>query len=619
MSTSPMLPTLPELPREFLDTTFAPNGGNVIRVNAGDSLQAALDAAHYGDTVVLAAGATFTGNFQMKERPGSGEIHVTSSDLAALPSALHRVSPLDAPHMPRIVTPNVSPALRTTGQAHHWRLVGLEITTTYTASATNVVYSLLKLGDGAPGQVDAALVPHDIVVDRCYVHGITPQASPGIFAPNITQGVFLCSSRSAVIDSYISEIHARGNDAQAILCVNAPGPFKIVNNYLEASGECFLAGGAYIANDALSPTDIEFRRNDCFKPLSWKKGDPSYAGVAWVVKNLFELKNARRVLVEGNTFTNCWLDGQTGEAIAIKVVDQSSTGVNPFSKTCDVAIRHNKIAGCAEGVQLVARDSSSGHADVVAELSRVLIENNLFDGITGQRMFFITTVTGYVDPAGVTHRTLPTDLTIRRNTCVNTNTSIGSAVLFGSANVTTGGEGAARFRFEDNIVGCGKYGIAGSGVAPGNASLAAFAPGAVVRGNAIVGGASLASKLPAGNTYPATFEEAGALPGVGVDRAALELALAGGPPPPPPVDPRDAEIAALTAEVAELRASEAAAVQRMNEAEDAMARLSDELGAASARAAAAEAGLIAADDREAMAAALLRSAVALLGGGPDAG
>ena len=37
-------------------------------------------------------------------------------------------------------------------------------------------------------------------------------------------------------------------------------------------------------------------------PLSWRIGDPSYAGTEWSVKNLFELKNARRVLVDGNIF-----------------------------------------------------------------------------------------------------------------------------------------------------------------------------------------------------------------------------------------------------------------------------------------------------------------------------
>ena len=48
----------------------------------------------------------------------------------------------------------------------------------------------------------------------------------------------------AVIDSYLSEAHVVGFDSQAICGVNGPGPFKIVNNYLEGSGENVMFGGA---------------------------------------------------------------------------------------------------------------------------------------------------------------------------------------------------------------------------------------------------------------------------------------------------------------------------------------------------------------------------------------
>ena len=44
----------PELPRVFLDTTYAPpTGGTVHTVNAGGDVQAALNAAQPGDVVML--------------------------------------------------------------------------------------------------------------------------------------------------------------------------------------------------------------------------------------------------------------------------------------------------------------------------------------------------------------------------------------------------------------------------------------------------------------------------------------------------------------------------------------------------------------------------------------
>src|ERR1044071_2226285 len=50
----------PELPRVYLDTNYAPPAGGVINVSVGGDLQAALNAAHPGDTIVLQAGAVYT-------------------------------------------------------------------------------------------------------------------------------------------------------------------------------------------------------------------------------------------------------------------------------------------------------------------------------------------------------------------------------------------------------------------------------------------------------------------------------------------------------------------------------------------------------------------------------
>ena len=58
------------------------------------------------------------------------------------------------------------------------------------------------------------------------------------------------------------------------------------------------------------PSDIKVLRNHIDKPLSWK-------GSVWDVKNLFELKNAQDVLIEGNVFAYNWLAAQTGYAIAV--------------------------------------------------------------------------------------------------------------------------------------------------------------------------------------------------------------------------------------------------------------------------------------------------------------
>jgi hypothetical protein len=65
-----------------------------------------------------------------------------------------------------------------------------------------------------------------------------------------TQRVYISlpSTYMAVIDSYIYDTHCITNctDSQAISGGNgdnAQGPIKIVNNFMESSGECFIFGG----------------------------------------------------------------------------------------------------------------------------------------------------------------------------------------------------------------------------------------------------------------------------------------------------------------------------------------------------------------------------------------
>ena len=56
------------------------------------------------------------------------------------------------------------------------------------------------------------------------------------------------------------------------------------------------------------------------------------------VKNIFELKSARRLLVEGNIFENCWLAAQGGWALQFTVRNQD--GAAPWSTIEDVTFEN---------------------------------------------------------------------------------------------------------------------------------------------------------------------------------------------------------------------------------------------------------------------------------------
>jgi uncharacterized protein (TIGR03437 family) len=461
----------PELPRFYLDTTYVPPTKAPKLVAAGDNLQAAINAAQPGDVLALQAGATFTGNFTLPAKSGSDWIIIRSSAPDnALPPPGSRISPSFANVMPKIVAPNDISALTATDGAHHYRFIGVEITIASNVERNN---NLVTLGDR---QTSLAQLPHDLIFDRVFIHGNE--------SATVRRGVALNSASTAIIDSYISDCHEAGQESQAIAGWNGPGPFKIVNNYLEGAGVNILIGGADPTIPNLVPSDIEFQRNYCFKPTSWKVDEPDYAGRHWTVKNHFELKNAQRVLVNGNLFENNWADAQVGFSILFTVRNQDGTA--PWSVVQDVTFTNNIIRHSGSGLNMSGTDNNAASQPT----RRVRVSNNLFDDINGPRW------------GGAGGRWLqfvlgPADVTIEHNTAFQTG-------LIAIADELPSSQG---FVFRNNLVPHNEFGFFGSGIGTGNAALDYYFPGAVFIKNVIVGGPK--DLYPADNFFPANLEAVG--------------------------------------------------------------------------------------------------------------
>jgi hypothetical protein len=478
-----------ELPRVFLDTHYVPPTGQIIRVHVGEDLQHALDVAHPGDQILLDTGGTYTGNFILPKKVGDAPIVVRPRRLPGMPEG-QRVGPEDAAAMPRIQTPNDQGAITTAPGAHGWRFVGIEFGI---VPGTPYNYGVVRLGAGDETRMRD--LPTDIVVDRCWVHG-NPTG-------NARRGVGLNGIRLAVIDSYVSDFHEIGADSQAIIGWNGPGPFKIVDDYLEGAAENLMFGGADSTIQGIVPSDIEIRHNYLYKPLSWRVGDPTYAGKHWTVKNLFELKNARRVLVEGNVMENNWGDAQTGYAVLLKSANQDGTA--PWTRTEDVTFRNNIVRHSGGALGVVARDP---HTEGLTR--RMTIENNLFDDINQQKWkgtgVFLLVVSS-PPPAGYTAAG-PPNLVVDHNTAIHT----GSTVIV-DAPPSQG------FVFSNNIVANGTWGVKGSDSSTGIPTLQTFFPGYWFKRNALVGGK--ASLYPPDNFFPPTYDAVGF-----VDRAGGDYRLA---------------------------------------------------------------------------------------------
>lgn len=465
IAASTSLQGAPELPRSRVDITLPVTTGRTIHVKAADDLQLAIEAAKPGDEIALEAGAVFTGPFTLPAKAGKGWIVIRSSSSNLLPAG-RRVTPAEAPLMPKLEA-RFGAVISAEAGAHHYRFVGLEMRPAKGVSLGNVVLFGIR-------ETSLAELPHHLILDRCFIHGDKERGS--------RRGVNLGSRESAVIDSWFSDFKEAPADSQAIAGWNGTGPFLIENNYLEGAGENVMFGGADPSIKGLVPSDIEILRNHFQKPLSWKGTDPSYAGASWTIKNLLELKNARRVLIANNLFEQNWVGAQSGFAILFTVRNQD--GKAPWSVVEDVTFENNVVRHTAAGINVLGRDDAAPSE----RTARIAIRNNLFDDVGGE---------GW-GGGGKLFQILQgaRDVRIEHNTALQT----GPIVM-------AEGPPSPGFIYRDNIAPHNAHGIAGSGVASGLSTRQAFFPDGVFRGNVIVGGDE--SSYPAGNFFPASLDDVG--------------------------------------------------------------------------------------------------------------
>jgi hypothetical protein len=403
-------------------------------VTAGVDLQAALNAAQPGDVLVLQAGARFVGSFRLPAKPAGPVITIRSS--AALPE--RRIGPQDASLLPTLASPVASAVLDGTGAAN-WRLDGISF-----ESVSN-------------GQGDVVVLQNstNIYMDRLLI-----VAGPS----GQKRGIRGNGQQITLTRSYVANIWRVGQDSQAFCAWDGAGPYTLTNNFFEAASENVMFGGADSLSADRVPSDILIEGNHFTKRLEWK-------GQGKVVKNLLELKSARRITIRGNTFERNWTDGQTGYGILFKAVNQD--GGAPWSVLEDVLFERNLVWETENGFNILGND----YAHPSGRATRITIKNNLLltPGVGFQ-------LGGEIGDLAIDHNTIDqgyTLLSLYRGTVWNA----------GAVAARPGAYAVEHLIFTNNLALHNEYGVKGQGTAVGTPSLTGYTVGFTWTNNVLAGGA----------------------------------------------------------------------------------------------------------------------------------
>jgi hypothetical protein len=201
------------------------------------------------------------------------------------------------------------------------------------------------------------------------------------------------------------------------------------------------------------------------------------------------------VIVRGNTMEYNWQAGQPGFAIVL--TPRNSGGGNPWSVVEDVEFAYNIVRHSSSGFNIAGHDDLA----ISQRTARIWIHDNLFEDISSANWGG----GGHFAQIGVE----PRDVTFDHNTVLHSGNIITfySGSYYNAAGVRVTAGPTPGFVFTNNFIKHNAYGIFGNNQAWGNGSLNYYAPGAIVRRNAMASNSSIASRYPADNYFPnvATF------------------------------------------------------------------------------------------------------------------
>ena len=346
----------------YTGTDATPSPGNIYTPNSGARLTNVINSvgagpgintegttggsSHFacGDTVIIDAGTTYTGEFVFPDLNCDGLhwITVKTSKIgdANFPLEGVRATPCIAgitndttngrnlPGYPDYNCPSYptnyplsakisqpananAAAISFASGADHYRFIGIEF-------AKNPSVSVLQIVNLA---VDGlTLGANHIIFDRSIVHGdqwtsasaTTNEAGQGINAKN---SQWIAEVNGWNYDTYCTSACSDSHAFAAGTGLYQDGPFKVYNSMLASAGQSWMFGGGGQGSGTPTTKNVEIRVNHIFKPLTWMVPINGCQPIRQAItKNSAEAKNLELALIEANFYENSWQGCQSDQA-----------------------------------------------------------------------------------------------------------------------------------------------------------------------------------------------------------------------------------------------------------------------------------------------------------------
>lgn len=455
----PILPAS-DGPAQLPESCFYTNPSRVVTpgitrtITSDDDWDSVWSSTNCGDIVRIQSGATLVKKHVIPSRACDDQhwIKVSVTSFASLPAYGTRITPCYAgvaslPGRPdfhclnttnvmaKLVQPGITEVLTFSPNTSYMYIEGLEITR---AAGSGNLNELIALQAGG---IHHIIWEHDwfhsTAVDELNKATVIDSTSYTAFVDDFFSDIF-CLTKGACTDAHVIGGGTNNNANQV------DTTWKVVNSFLEAAGENIILGGG---GAAIIPSDIEYRQNYMFKPMTWNPTSPTYDGIARIVKNCFELKTGTRILFEGNICENTW-GGYTQPAHQVENSATNQGGHCPICAVTQITERYNYFTTSGLGFGISVRPSGGEIPDPTNNIS---VHDNVVDNLGDPILYALqngpTTTFGTAFTAGT--NAILHDISYVHNTMVfNSAQTIMTGMLGISGQITNK---MSNFNFNNNL------------------------------------------------------------------------------------------------------------------------------------------------------------------------